>query len=82
MIYQTWIAPHLWQSAAVVAAFFVFWRPGVGLEGSKGALKESVVEYVDFAILTLHNPVAFGNDAESGVGSDGFSLFTLGGVHE
>jgi len=45
-------------------------------------MEKSVVDYIGFTILALHNPVAFGNVAESGVGSDGFSLFTLGGVHE
>jgi hypothetical protein len=65
-----------------MAAFFVFQPPGVGLEGCKGALKESIVHYVGFAVFALHNPVAFRHVAEADVGSNRFCVFTLARVYQ
>src|SRR5580704_492193 len=70
------------RSAAVITAFFVFELPRVALQGHKGSLKESVVDYVGFTVLALHNPVAFRHVAEAGIGRNRFGGFALGGVYQ
>jgi hypothetical protein len=69
-------------SAAVIAAFFLSQLPRVGLEGRKGTPEESIVDYVGFAVLALHNPVALRHVAKSRVGGNSFGVFALGGVYE
>jgi hypothetical protein len=44
-------------------------------------LEKRVVDHVGFAVLALHNPVAFGHIAETNVGGNRFGLFALRGIN-
>jgi hypothetical protein len=52
------------------------------LQGRKSPLEKSVVDYIGFAVLALHDPVAFGHIAETRVGGNRFALFALRGVYD
>jgi hypothetical protein len=45
-------------------------------------LEKRIVDHVGFAVLALHNPVAFGHVAETKVGGNRFGLFALRGVDD
>jgi hypothetical protein len=45
-------------------------------------LEERVVDHVGFAVLALHNPVAFRHVAETNVGRNRFGLFALRGIND
>jgi hypothetical protein len=45
-------------------------------------LEESVVDDVSFAVLPLHNPLAFRHVAETNIGGNRFGLFALRGIND
>jgi hypothetical protein len=45
-------------------------------------LEESVIDDVSFAVLTLHDPLAFGHVAETNIGGNRFRLFALRGIND
>src|ERR1700730_559018 len=65
-----------------MTAFFPLQLPRIGLQRSEGSLEKRIVDHVGFAVLALHNPVAFRHVAETYVGSNGFGLFALRGVND
>ncbi len=65
-----------------MTAFFPLQFPRVRLQRHKGALEESVVDHVGFAVLPLHNPLAFRHIAETNIGGNRFGLFALRGIDD
>jgi hypothetical protein len=65
-----------------MTAFFLLQLPRESLQRRKGALEERIVDHVGFAVLALHNPVAFRHVAEANVGGNRFGLFALRGIND
>src|ERR1700722_2871527 len=65
-----------------MTAFFPLQLLRVGLQRSEGSLEKCIVDHVCFAVLALHNPVAFRHVAETSVGSNGLGLFALRGIND
>jgi hypothetical protein len=65
-----------------MVALFRLRLQGRSLQGCEGTLEESIVDYIDFAVLAGYDPVAFRHAAEAGVGGNGFRMYALPGIYE
>jgi hypothetical protein len=65
-----------------VTTLFAIELSAVGLKRGKRTMEKSIVHYIGFPVLTIHNPVALQGVAGTGLGNDRLRSIALGRIYD